>query len=41
MVADPATYVRTGNRTALWNKLMWLTLVASLNGKEEVEELTT
>ena len=27
-------YVRTGGRTAIWNRLMWLTLEASLNGKE-------
>ena len=27
-------YVRTGGRVALWNRLMWLTLEASLNGKE-------
>ena len=34
MSPDPANYVRTGGRTALWNRLMWLTLVASLDGKE-------
>ena len=31
-------YVRTGGRTAIWNRLMWLTLEASLNGKEVQEE---
>jgi hypothetical protein len=30
-------YVRTGGRTAIWNRLMWLTLEASLNGKEVQE----
>lgn len=40
----PSPYVRTGGRNVLWNRLMWLTLVASLNGKEttlEIEEETT
>jgi hypothetical protein len=27
-------YVRTGGRTGLWTRLLWLTLVDSLNGKE-------
>jgi len=31
-------HVRTGGRTAIWNRLMWLTLEASLNGKD-VQEL--
>ena len=31
-------HVRTGGRTAIWNRLMWLTLEASLNGKEVQEE---
>ncbi len=30
-------YVRTGGRAGLWNRLMWLTLVDSLNGKEPIE----
>jgi len=34
MVSDPATYVRTGGRMVLWNRLMWLTLTASLDGKD-------
>ena len=29
-------YVRTGGRAALWNRFMWLTLEASLHGKEEI-----
>lgn len=32
---------RTGGRTALWNRLMWLTLVASLNGKNIDAEAET
>lgn len=36
---DPAQpYVKTGGRTAIWNRLMWLTLEASLNGKEVQED---
>lgn len=30
-------HVRTGGRAAIWNRLMWLTLVASLEGKEQVD----
>ena len=32
---DGAAVPRTGGRTALWNRLMWLTLLASLNGVDE------
>ena len=31
-------YVRTGGRAGLWNRLLWLTLVDSLNGKEPTQE---
>jgi len=30
-------YVRTGGRAGLWNRLLWLTLVDSLHGKEPVQ----
>jgi len=36
---DGAAVPRTGGRTALWNRLMWLTLLASLNGVDEAVAL--
>jgi len=40
LLLDPTQpYVRTGGRTAIWNRLMWLTLEASLNGKEVQDEV--
>ena len=38
LISGSQTYVRTGGRTAIWNRLMWLTLEASLNGKEVQED---
>jgi hypothetical protein len=34
LILGSQPYVRAGGRTAIWNRLMWLTLEASLNGKE-------
>jgi hypothetical protein len=39
-VLNPSEGPRSGGRTALWNRLMWLTLGASLEGKEVQEETT-
>jgi len=40
-MSDGVSIQKTGGRTAMWNRLMWLTLKASLDGKETMVEPST